>query len=52
MWFFIKKGLFVLSVAGICLGFAYGVESYYVQGEFQLVDWILYPVDLINKVFA
>ena len=52
MWFFVKKGIAVSGVAGICLGFAYLVESYYVQGETKLVDLMLVPVDFVNKIFA
>ncbi|MDP3982484.1 MAG: hypothetical protein Q8Q65_00200 [bacterium] len=52
MWFFVKKGIAVSGVAGICLGFAYLVESYYIQGETKLVDLMLVPVDFVNKIFA
>ncbi|NCN59098.1 hypothetical protein GW940_04240 [Candidatus Microgenomates bacterium] len=52
MWFFIKKGIVVSGVAGICLGFAYLVESYYVQSETKLVDFILIPLDFVNKISA
>ena len=52
MWFFVKKGISIAGVAGVCLGIAYFVESYYVLGEVKLVGWLLYPVDLVNRILT